>query len=281
MTIFFTKKHPPTLIRFIFILLFLSIFQAFLYGDVDNSKYRLNKEFLKSFFNDSKEVLTAPKNWRNKDFYKLSACLASGISLFLLDREIQDCVEKNRGPTSKDISDLVSPLGHGAFLGGLVTALYASGEIFDDVKLRKTALLGFESWMVSGVIVSGLKFLIGRRRPPGNENGYTFRPFSFRSRFRSFPSGHASSAFAVATVIADLSDKFAVDFLAYNLATLAALSRIHDNEHWASDVFIGAAIGYFVAKKVSALHKQKDKENIQINFRISSHRKAITLSVYF
>lgn len=281
MIILFTKNHPPTLIKFLLVLLFLSTSLTFLHADVDNEEYKLNKEFLKSFFNDSKEVLTAPKDWRKKDLYLLSACLASGTSLFLLDRGIQNWVEENRNPTSNNISDMVSPLGHGAFLGGLVTALYASGEILDNVKLRKTALLGFESWMISGVIVSGLKFLIGRKRPPGDGNGYAFHAFSFRSRFHSFPSGHASSAFAVATVIADLSEKFFIDLLAYNLATLAALSRIHDNEHWVSDVFIGAAIGYFVAKKVSALHKQKDKENIQINFQISSHRKAITLSVYF
>lgn len=281
MSIHLSKRHPTALVKFFIVLLFFSTFQVSLHADVDSATYELNKEFLKSFFSDSREVLTAPKNWRKKDLYVLSACLASGVSLFFIDQDIQDWVEDNKSPTSKDISHLVSPLGHGAFLGGLMTALYASGEIFNDVKLRKTALLSFESWMISGVIVSGLKFLIGRRRPQGNGDGFNFHPFSFRSRDHSFPSGHASSAFAVATVIANHSEEFSIDFLAYNLAALAALSRIHDSKHWASDVFIGAAIGYFVGKKVSDLHKKKDKENIQVDFRVTSHRKTITLSIYF
>jgi len=281
MTIPFSKRHPPILIKFFIVLICFTTFQTSLHADGDASKYKLNKEFLKSFFDDSKEVLIFPREWRRSDFYRLSALLVAGTSVLFLDQDIQEWVEENRSPTSKDISRLVSPLGHGAFLGGFVTALYASGEIFDNVNLRKTALLSFESWMISGVIVSGLKFFIGRSRPQKNEDSFTFHPFSFRSVFHSFPSGHASSAFAVATVVADHSEKFYVDFLAYNLAALAALSRIHDSKHWASDAFIGAAIGYFVAKKVSALHKKKNKENIQVDFQITSQRKAISFSLYF
>ncbi len=281
MTIPFSKKLPSILIKFFIIILFIITIQASLLADGEASKYKLNKEFLKSFFGDSKEVLISPREWGRNDFYRLSALLVAGTSLFILDRDIQDWAEENQSPPSKDISRLISPLGHGVFLGSFVTALYASGEIFDNRKLRKTALLSFESWIVSGVMVSGLKFLIGRKRPQMNEDSFAFHPFSFRSRFHSFPSGHASSAFAVATVIADHSDKFYIDFLAYNLATLVTLSRIHDSKHWASDAFIGAAIGYFVAKKISALHKEKNKENVQVHFQITSQRKAIGFSLYF
>lgn len=275
------KKHPNILIGILIVILFLSSFQSVIYADEDSRKYKLNEEFLKSFFGDFKEVVISPKDWGNRDFYKLSAILAAGTLLFTFDREIHDWVEENRSSPSEDISQLISTLGHGAFLGSFLTAMYASGEIFENYQLRKTALLSLESWMISGALVIGMKFITGRMRPQKNEDSFTLHPFSFRSRFHSFPSGHASSAFAVATVIADQSEKFYVDFFAYNLATLAALSRIHDSKHWASDVLIGAAIGYFVAKKVSALNRNKNDSMIQVDFLFNPQRGAITLSLYF
>lgn len=277
----YLKKHPTFLIGTLIVFLCFSSFQNSIYADETSSEYKLNQEFLKSFLNDFRGVVASPKDWGKKDFFKLSAILATGTFLFAFDDEINDWFYGNRNSSSDDVSRLISSLGHGLLLGSFLTALYGSGEIFDSSKLRKTALLSFESWMISGAIVSTTKFLTGRMRPQNDESSFMFHPFSFRSRFHSFPSGHASSAFAVATVIADQSEKLYVDFLAYNLAALVALSRVHDSEHWASDIFIGAVIGYFVAKRVSALNRRNENKKINLNVQFSPQRQTITLSVYF
>jgi membrane-associated phospholipid phosphatase len=97
------------------------------------------------------------------------------------------------------------------------------------------------------------------------------------------PSGHAASAFAVATTIAGQSSSAAVDILAYSLAALAGLSRIHDNKHWASDVFLGSAVGYFSARKIAALNRPKTADRIDVNFsfQAAGGRRALTLSLGF
>lgn len=281
MTDHYLKKHSGLLIKILVISLFFSSFQISIFADQTPSKYKLNKEYLKSFSIDFSDVAASPHDWQSNDFFKLSAILGTGTFFIAFDEEINDWFQRNRNSSSEDVSRLISPLGHGLFLGGFLTALYASGEIFDSSQLRKTALLSFESWMISGTIVTAIKFLSGRLRPQKNENSLSFHPLSFRSRFHSFPSGHASSAFAVATMIADQSEKFYVDFLAYNVAALVALSRVHDNKHWASDVFIGSAIGYFVAKKVSVLNRKRGEKNIRLNFEFSPKKQAIILSLYF
>lgn len=277
----YLKKHSTFLPRTLIVFLCFSLFQNFIYADETYSKYKLNEEFLKCFLNNFRGVVTSPNDWKSKDFFKLSAVLATGTLFFTFDEEINDWFQENRNSSSEDVSRLISPLGHGLFLGSFLTALYASGEIFDSRKYRKTALLSFESWMISGAIVSAVKFLTGRVRPQKNGNSFTFHPLSFRSRFNSFPSGHASSAFAVATVIADQSEKFYVDFFAYNLAALVALTRVHDSKHWTSDVFIGAVIGYFVGKKVTALNRRNGDEKIKLNFQLSPQKQTITLSFSF
>lgn len=275
------RRNSKFLITILVIFQFYFSFQNFSYGEDKPLEYKLNKEYLKSFLSDFKGVVSSPRDWKKKDFFKLSAILGSSALFFTVDKDIERWFRKNRSSGSEDISHVISPLGHGIFLGSFLTVLYASGEIFDNKRIRKTALLSFESWMISGVIVSAGKFLIGRARPHEEGNSFSFHPFSFRSHFHSFPSGHATSAFAVATVIADQSEKFYIDFLAYNLATLVALSRVHDSKHWASDVFMGAVIGYLVAKKVSALNKSREEEKVKVNFQFSPRRQTITISFIF
>lgn len=65
----------------------------------------------------------------------------------------------------------------------------------------------------------------------------------------------------IATVIAsEYEDKFFIPVLSYGVATLTALSRVNDNDHWASDVFFGAGIGYFTGKAIVNLNREKDNK---------------------
>ena len=60
----------------------------------------------------------------------------------------------------------------------------------------------------------------------------------------SFPSGHASVAFAAAVVLAHHQKKHRL--LLYLWATLTAFSRIYLGKHYPLDVIVGAALGCFV-----------------------------------
>lgn len=67
----------------------------------------------------------------------------------------------------------------------------------------------------------------------------------------SLPSGHASTTFATATVLAGHFG-WRVSVPAYLVATYVAASRLHHNRHYASDVVFGAALGIAVAHTVRA-----------------------------
>ncbi|MBE0460808.1 MAG: phosphatase PAP2 family protein [Candidatus Aminicenantes bacterium] len=246
-----------------------------------SQEYRFNKEFFKAFGNDWADIITSPKGWGKSDFLNLSIIAGGGALFAIFDKDINHTFIENRSNESEDISHFVSNIGHGAFLGSFIASLYASGEIFQNHSLRKTALLSLESWMISGAIVTTMKFLIGRQRPKENEMAFFFKPLSFKSSLHSFPSGHASSVFAVAAVVAGQSDKFYVDLVSYTLASLVAISRVHDSKHWASDVFIGSAIGYFIGKKISELNRDQKSKRVNINFNFSSKSQSLTFSFYF
>lgn len=240
--------------------------------------HRLNKAFFCRFRDDFVDVFMAPAGWNQRDLFSLSVVLGGGFVFFTTDEYVQDWVQEQRTHSSDDASRYIKPFGNGAVLGSLIVSLYLSGELFHQDSLRHTALQSLESLVISGVLVAGLKFLTGRARPTTGVSPTTFKPFSGSSRYYSLPSGHASSAFAVAAVIADNSDRLWVDVLSYSLAALVAVSRLHDNEHWPSDVFLGGVLGYFVGRRISSAQETK-ASRLRLTFLPDRSGLALSLSV--
>lgn len=244
-------------------------------------EHKLDGAFFTRLGKDFTDVMTSPKEWEGKDILKFSAVLGTGLLLYAADEDVFEWIRENRTPDSSDKSHVLSSLGDGVFLAGLIGGFYVVGELTHVNSLRKTALLSLESWAITSVIVLSLKTAVGRARPQSGKSSGTFHPFSTRANYTSFPSGHASSAFAVATTIADQTDNTAVDIAAYGLATLVALSRVHDDKHWVSDAFIGSAIGYFVAKKVASLNRPPKQDTLSLSFNFSRDTQAISFHLNF
>jgi undecaprenyl-diphosphatase len=111
--------------------------------------------------------------------------------------------------------------------------------------LRLSACLAAESAFVNGVV----KSLFERERPVHQDE----RPHRLRVPLTtSFPSGHASAAFAAASLLAPESR---VPAFWYALAAKVAYSRVHVRIHHASDVIGGAAIGLVVGRAFRRIWK--------------------------
>lgn len=88
-----------------------------------------------------------------------------------------------------------------------------------------------------------LKRVIGRGRPMHlTDTGlYGLRPNVFDWDYQSFPSGHATTIFAAATLTAFLWPR--ATYPVFALAALVALSRVVLGDHYPSDVVAGAILG--------------------------------------
>jgi hypothetical protein len=244
-----------------------------------NPEWRLNGDYLRKTSSDLVTAWTAPVWWDGNDFLKFAAFAGATGLLFAFDREIYDWIQDHKTTASIDASRVISKFGNGGYLIGFLAVLYGGGEIFDSRPLRKTALVGFESFVAASAVITVMKIVVGRARPYSGEDPDSFHPFSFKGRYISFASADAATAFAVATTVAEQSDSFWVDALAYTAAGLAAVYRVHDRKHWPSDVFAGSAIGYFTARAINALNK--DGDNLQVSFQAGPDRRSITLSFAF
>jgi membrane-associated phospholipid phosphatase len=247
----------------------------------ESPENKVDKDFFLRFGRDFKGVVSAPFDWNKRDFLRLAVLSGAGLLIYSFDQHVYKWVQENRGPSSEDASSVFSYFGNGGVLLGLAGVIYAVGEVNHQDALRKTALLSVESLATASALAWALKAITGRARPYAGESSHSFHPFSFKSSYWSLPSGHAAAAFAVATTIAEQSDSPAIDIAAYGLATLAGLSRIHDCKHWASDVFIGSVIGYFVGKKISDLNRPGAAKPIGLGFQLSPGRQALTFTIAF
>lgn len=96
---------------------------------------------------------------------------------------------------------------------------------------------------MTGIVTDIIKPIIGRARPVllERENIYDFHPFMFHAQWNGMPSGHATTAFTIATVLALYFPKGQV--LWFFCAAAIAISRVMVNAHYPSDILAGAAIG--------------------------------------
>ena len=148
-------------------------------------------------------------------------------------------------------SALVSSIG-GVVPLTLGATLWTAGALTHDAVVRRTGMESTQSVLLTAVLTSGIKGLVGRGRPNANQNDPdTFSPgrgFT-NSAFASFPSGHTSASFAIATVLShELSGHFPkrqrwIRGLLFGAATTVGVSRVYENVHWPSDIVTGAALG--------------------------------------
>jgi hypothetical protein len=128
---------------------------------------------------------------------------------------------------------------------------YVYGAVADNQKARETGVLGGEA-LLDGLIVGELlKLAAGRNRPNAPSDAGDF----FKGG-ASFPSGHSIASWALASVIAhEYGNHKWVPFVAYGLAGCVGAARFAAQQHYASDVFAGSAMGYFIGRYVVNTHE--------------------------
>ena len=218
---------------------------------------RLDLNYLKGYVNDTARIVTAPARWREQEWLTAAALSSAVVVLYAYDQDIRDWTLRRRGVTTDLVSRYTKPLGEGWYTLPALGLFGVYGYAVDDQRPRRAALLGVESFVISGVFTQVLKYATHRHTPDESGRYDKWDGPSFSSDRLSFPSGHAQTAFSIATVIASEYDHAAVAPVAYGLAALTALSRVNDDCHWASDVLVGSLIGYFTAKAVVGLHRKK------------------------
>jgi len=235
------------------------IFSKFSFSqNINNSSQRYlikaDKKYFVSYFQDTKDAIKFPFRWSSKQWLFAGGISLAGVFVYTQDEQIRNIFQKNQSQTADDFSKyFCEPFGSGLYSLPLLAGFFSYGAIAKDSRAKFVALTGLKAFVISTGFTQVIKQLTHRHRPgqnnPPNPNIWD-GPFS-DIEYTSFPSGHSAAIFSIATVIAsEYNDTFWVPIVSYTIAGLASVSRIYDDEHWASDVFFGAVLGYAIGKLV-------------------------------
>jgi membrane-associated phospholipid phosphatase len=132
--------------------------------------------------------------------------------------------------------------GEGWVEGFGAVGSWSVGALAQNARLQQFGRDASESLLLSTVLVTGLKYAVGRERPDGSNN-------------QSFPSGHAITAFCFAPIVTKYWG-WEAGVPAYLLATVTGLARVEGYHHYLSDVLAGGTLGIVIGNAV--VYRPKD-----------------------
>ncbi len=201
----------------------------------------LVKRSIRRIGEDQKHLYLSPFEKHN---LKWDALVLVGTgALVAADNSIEPHISTAHFQTYQDISN-AALYGLAASVGGI----YIYGIKANQPHARETGALELETLVNTFLVYTPLQLIFGRQRPgEGAGNGDFFKHHAINT---SFPGGHAMFTFAMASVLADEYPKPWARILAYGAATTVTVTRFLARDHYASDMFIGAALGTAIAENV-------------------------------
>jgi membrane-associated phospholipid phosphatase len=221
--------------------------------------------------------------FHRSDLYIAGAFAAGTVALLPLDRQLAADFHTQQLKGNRTIDRLAHTAGFFGGPGPLIIgpAMYLVGRFGHVPRLAELAVHGTEAVVVGAALGGSLKVIAGRSRPfvssDTNPHDFGFMRGLKNDQHMSFPSGHTTAAFsAAAAVVAETHEwwpqsTWYVAPIMYGGATAVGLSRMYDDQHWASDVLMGAAIGTFAGLKTvrfNHTHAGNELDRILLGARI-------------
>jgi membrane-associated phospholipid phosphatase len=235
---------------------------------------KLEKHFygIRQFTHETYLFIATPTRWHPADWLRVGGVIAVTAAIIPFDQSLNTTFKgkprtfytQNFNNTVPDIAGRV----YGEWYSiGIVTAAFAGyGILAHDTAAKKIAIELFQAGVYSELFTEVLKIGIGRDRPYLGKGSFTFHPFSLNNDYESMPSGHATSAFALSTVMFRHAHSTFWKIMSFVPAGFTVYSRLHQDFHWSSDLFFGAATGFATGMWVVTLHERKlHKINVAVD----------------
>jgi len=210
------------------------------------SKFR---EFVGTFLSDEKTIWTSPLQTKPKDLRWLLPLAGATAAFLATDTDISNALPNTQSQINNSRS--ISEIGSAYTLYGASAAFYLIGRHKDNDRLRETGWLSIMAITHSQIVVEAIKLAAGRERPEDNSGQGRF----WKGK-DGFPSGHAISSWAFASVVAEeYNDSKLIQVGAYSMATLVSVCRVTGRRHFPSDVLVGSSMGFLIGRYMVHAHQ--------------------------
>jgi len=204
-------------------------------------------------------AFTRPLSWEKKDYVRLGVTVATVGAIYLADEDISRTFIRNREHVPNVFRKFGWYFGSPQINYGITGAIYATGLLINNEKLRRTGVLMITAASATGVIQQVSKTVTGRARPGAGLGKHFFKPFGQDANFRSFPSGH--TVLSVTTSYA-LSKQFKNPWVKGGIlavGSIVPISRVLDGAHWFSDVTLSAIMSIAIVEGIDKFMKKNGK----------------------
>lgn len=208
----------------------------------------------KKFLLDQKDMWLFPGELAKGRHWLPTILLVGGTAVLITQDPTMERAVRKSGAFGT-FNGVLSSAHTDAIMAGVPAAWYIGSLLTKNKYGQSTALLAGEAVANDAVLMLALKAATWRARPsqfpPNGPYNNTFwnAHNSFFGEGTSFPSGHAMMSFSIATVFSRRYPKHKwVPILAYTVASAITFSRITTASHFPSDAFLGAGLGFVVAR---------------------------------
>lgn len=208
----------------------------------------------RNFLQDQKDIWLFPVH-AAKGQHWLPVLAVTGVTGGLIAADPHDAPYFRRTTQFGTFNSVFSGKITTVEIAAVPAAFLVVGHFRHDSYAENTALLAGEAYADGAIVEMAMKASSRRLRPSDIPPSGPFTDTFFHSHGSpiaintSFPSGHATAAFAVATVFAHRYRQHRwVPFVAYGVASLIGFSRVTNQAHFPSDVFLGASLGFAISE---------------------------------
>ncbi|MGH2525008.1 MAG: phosphatase PAP2 family protein [Anaerolineales bacterium] len=215
------------------------------------------KELLRNILEDQEFFWTRPFRARQEDWKTWALLVGGTAGLMPIDTPTARALADHEPGGGFAFSRRVGQWSGAGMDFAVAGSFYLFGRTQGDSRARETGLLGAQAVANALIITELFKLAAGRERPTrgGGRELISDGAGKFFQAGRSFPSGHAMQAWALATVVAEeYRHNPWVRYSAFGLAGFVSVARVTAREHFPSDIFVGSVLGYLIGRHVYRAH---------------------------
>lgn len=219
--------------------------------DKSETRWNMLKYDMGNVFKGMGYAYSRPLHWKGDQWGDFGITVVATGSAYLLDDPVTQYARSIKQDVPKIIRVYGFEYGSPANNYMITGAVYTTGLILKDEKLRRTGVLLIASASTAGLLQQIVKSAVGRARPLAGLSNDTFKPlWSGGKDYHSFPSGHSILAMTNAHAIAKQFKNIWVKSGIYTLGAIPAISRLWEGKHWLSDVVLSVAISIFTVESI-------------------------------
>ena len=214
-----------------------------------------------NFLSDTWHVVSFPARLNGPSALGTAAFVGATVVLFQYDQDIFDATQRNQNEQPfKNLMDFADKYVEIGFMPNAIkveAGVAVIGYVVKYEPLKQIPVELIESHLIAGGLRNILKPIVGRAHPYEDLGPHHFE----FNNGTSFPSGHTSVLFEIATIVSEHAHAWPVTGALFGLATLGAVQRVESKNHWPTDVFVpmvtGTAIAHTIVRR-NAERRERD-----------------------